>query len=231
MTMDREKHDGAAELRRRAEEAAREEHPPVQAEGVPNPDPGRTLQELRVHQIELEMQNAELLQIQEALEDEKARYYELYNLAPVGYCTLRDGLILEANATLAALLGVRREHLVWKALTMFIHGEAQDRYFLHTRRLFEAGGTQALDLRMVKMDRTPFWAHLVATVAPDSHAGHEPGSPSSPCCRLVLTDITERKQREEEAAIQGCTPLKSRDSTLRKSQHNCKMIRQGIHFD
>jgi hypothetical protein len=60
-------------------------------------DTERMLHELRVHQIELEMQNEELRQAQALLDTERARYFDLYDLAPVGYCTLSDaGLILQA---------------------------------------------------------------------------------------------------------------------------------------
>ena len=53
----------------------------------------RMLYELRLHKIELEMQNEEMVAAQ-------ARYLTLYDQAPVGYFTLSEqGLFLEANLT------------------------------------------------------------------------------------------------------------------------------------
>ncbi len=51
-----------------------------------------------MHQIELEMQNDELRRAQQELEASRVKYFDLYDLAPVGYFTVSEqGLILEAN--------------------------------------------------------------------------------------------------------------------------------------
>ena len=67
----------------------------------------RLLYELRVHQIELEMQNAELRRMQLALEAARDKYSDLYDFAPVGYFTVNEkGMIAAINLTGASMLGM-----------------------------------------------------------------------------------------------------------------------------
>jgi diguanylate cyclase (GGDEF)-like protein/PAS domain S-box-containing protein len=180
---------GAAALRKRAEEQVGPVEPVSLSEQTPETIQ-QMIHELRVHQIELEMQNEELRTAQVAIEESQARYFDLYDLAPVGYTTISDkGLILEANLTTTILLGVNRGTLVKLPLTRFIFKDDQCIYYLHRKKLLETGKPQGCELRLVKPDGTIFWAHLTGTVA---HA--EDGTP---VLRVVISDITERKQVEE----------------------------------
>lgn len=161
----------AAELRAQAEARA-----PVHA--------------IQVHSIELEMQSDELRRAQVELEVSRARYFDLYDLAPVGYCTLSEaGLIQQANLTTATLLGVTRTDLVQRSLSRFIQKEDADSLYLLRKKILATGAAQTCYLRMVRSDGTLFQALVAATAAQDEHG--------APTFRLVLSDITEHRQAEE----------------------------------
>ena len=182
----------AAKLHDRAEEIARgkttqtqEDIEVLSSEGL-----REKLHELRVHQIELEMQNEELRRSRSEINAARARYFDLYNLAPVGYFTISEkGLILEANMTAATLLGVARAALINQYFTLFIHKEDQDIYYLHRKKLFETREPQVCDLQMVKSDGTLFMANLTVTATQ--------GADNAFAYRIVINDITDRKRTEE----------------------------------
>ena len=152
----------------------------------------KVLHELRVHQIELEMQNEELRRIQTELETSRARYFDLYDLAPVGYVTIsEEGLILEANLTAATMLGVTRDELVKWPFSRFIHPEDQDSYYRLRTQLITTGEPHCCEaLRLLRKDAAPFWARYESVLAHDADG--------ATVCRVVISDITERKQAEEE---------------------------------
>ncbi len=123
---------------------------PALSESLSPDQVSKVVHELRVHQIELEMQNRELLRIQEELEVARSRYFDLYNLAPVGYLTLNDsGLIQEANLTLAGLLGVPRGELLSRSFSRYILPEDQDSYYLHSKRLLTTGEAVGCQVRLI----------------------------------------------------------------------------------
>jgi two-component system cell cycle sensor histidine kinase/response regulator CckA len=196
----------AVELRRQAEEIARGKAARTSKDrGEISPEEARqVLHELQVHQIELEMQNEELRTAQEELDSARARYFDLYDLAPVGYSTISEsGLILEANLTAATMLGMARGALVKQSFGRFILKEDQDIYYLHRKRLFETESPQKFELRMTGKDGTVLWVNLEAAIARDPVTS--PKGP--PVCRIVMSDITVRKRTEE--ALQNEQKLES----------------------
>ena len=183
-----DQHGGADKLRQRAEELARKKatQQPDCPEGVSPESMEQTLHELRVHQIELEMQNEELCKTQGELDAERERYFDLYDLAPVGYCTISaNGLITQANITAATLFGLARGALLKQPFSRFILRDDQDVYYLHRKQLDRPGQTHTVELRMLKHGGGCFWVRLDSSYLQNDNG--------QAVCRAVLTDISAMK--------------------------------------
>ncbi len=180
----------AARLRRLAEKKLKEKaagsDPADQSA-----DASRLLHELQVHRIELEMQNEELRRIQNELEVSWERYFDLYEMAPVGYLILNEkGDILEANLTASKMLGAVRSTIIKMPLIRFLH--PQDRGIFDQKRLqlIETGQSQSCEMRVKFGDVDSTWIRL------DGNA--ITGLKGEPLFRVVLSDITEQKQSEQD---------------------------------
>ena len=154
----------------------------------------KIIHELEVHQIELKMQNEELLAIQNELEKSKKRYFDLYDMAPIGYCTLNQECIIEeANLAISNLLAKQRDQLIKQSLCKFIFPEDQDIFYLYRKKIFTSQKQQDCEIRMIKEDKTIFWAHFTAIA--------EVNENKEPLFRLVINDISERKIFEEKLKL------------------------------
>lgn len=155
------------------------------------------LHELQVHQIELEMQNEELRESQVALDIVRARYFDLYDLAPIGYLMLNaHGTIQQANLTAANLLGMTRGALLKQPLSKLILKADQDIYYLSHQKLMESGDPQSFDLQVVTSDGVAFWTNLVITLANTINHDNDNSLNREQEIRVVLSDISARKQAE-----------------------------------
>jgi PAS domain S-box-containing protein len=187
--------DLPADLRRRAEEVL-EQQPEVLSKMQPD-DFQHLIHELQVHQIELELQNEELRRTQHELEASRDRYADLYDLAPIGYFTLSEkGLILEANLTGASMLGVERVSLIKRPLTQFINRQDQDTFYMCRKQLFETQAPQVCEIRLLRNDKSQFWARIEAIPAQSSAA-------DGIVCRATVSDVTEQlwAKQQIEAAL------------------------------
>lgn len=185
--MDHVSPSGFHELRRRAEIRITFE------DTEPTSDSSQTsreaLHELRIHQIELELQNEELRRAQAELEFSQSRYFDLYNLAPISYLTLdADGLIIEANLTAANHFGMLRSDLIGMPLSRFFASVDQDHYYYIRKALTDSGKPQSVELRLSQTSLEERWVSLEASLM------HRPGQDL--LSRVVMFDITARKAAE-----------------------------------
>jgi two-component system, sensor histidine kinase LadS len=146
----------------------------------------KLIHELRVHQVELEMQNEELRRTQIELDATRERYFELYDLAPMGYCTLSaTGQIIQANLTATALLGMVGDRLVGEPITRFIAYDDQDIFYLHSKRCAGSQKPHSCQLQMVRNDGTKFLAHMANTTITDENGTQK--------ILLAISDISNIK--------------------------------------
>jgi PAS domain S-box-containing protein len=154
-------------------------------------DTKRLLHELQVHQIELELQNAELQEARDKVETLLQTYTDLYDFAPIGYFSVdEEGLILEVNLTGAALLGLERSRLIRRRLQGFVDPPSRAAFLAFLKKIFSGPGKQICQLPLLNERSMPFWADLQAASAGSLRNKRE-------WCRLAISDVTALKQVEE----------------------------------
>ena len=176
----------SATLRARAEKALSEEtHEPASDEQAQR----ELVYELRVHQIELELQNDELRRAHHALQVSRDRYRDLYDRAPVGYVALDSGTVIrEANLTAAELVGVDRFALLSRPFASLLDREAADRLHVHIQRTLSSESIQSCEFPLRRPDGSLVDLHL-ESVAVESGPGR------LPACRSTLSEVRSRVLR------------------------------------
>ncbi|MBD2716194.1 PAS domain S-box protein [Microvirga sp. STR05] len=182
------------ELRNRAEECRRLA---VQCVGHKTPDGElRLAQEL--HQIERKMQAEELKLAQREAEYLRAQYDDLYDFAPVGYCTLRpDGTITQLNRRCSQLLSALHQHLLGRRFGAFMPMAERPRFADFLIRVFNSGQQETCELEIRCANNTRFFAQCIGQ-AMELPEGQPPTH-----CRVALLDITERRQVAELATSES----------------------------
>jgi PAS domain S-box-containing protein len=149
-----------SEMRRRAEEIA------LRRSDEEDSPQDRLIYELKVHQIELEMQNNELQESQQELQRSRHRYEILFDFAPVAYFVLNsEGGIVEANHAAAGLLQTERRFLDRKPFVVFLANEYHAAFFSHLKRIFEQGNRQTVDIQLNTRQGGLLWARLESPYA------------------------------------------------------------------
>jgi PAS domain S-box-containing protein len=177
----------SSELRQRAEVHLRK----VIEKAVPrldNKEVKALVNELQIHQIELEVQNIDLEQARLETEDSRDRYRDLFESAPVAYCSLdQDGRIREMNRATEALLAVDRQTVRGQPFAMFVADEDVLRFTLEYRAMLKLQGPHRSDFTL----RVGGVAKTVLIDACTITTGDE-----GPQVRLAVTDVSSLRQAE-----------------------------------
>jgi PAS domain S-box-containing protein len=181
---------GRAERRRLVTEATASDTDPSEVQ--------RLVQELQVHQIELEMQYEELLLAQVDAENSRKQYLDLYEFAPVGYCTLTaNGTVRQLNLRMCQLLGEAHQKLTGRRLALFVPMAERLEFSQFMARLWASPGQRlTCELPMTKADDTLFFAQIEGETVLEGLDESQP--PTS--CRLVVLDVTARRRAADELA-------------------------------
>jgi PAS domain S-box-containing protein len=174
-----------------------------------------------VHQVELEMQNAELRQTRDALEKALDRHSRFYDFAPVGFFTLDvKGTILNVNLTGANLVGVEHSRLVGQRFGLFVTDEARPVFNDCFGKVFTEQAKVSCEVAFQKDDKTQL--HMQFEGVADE-LGQE--------CYVALIDITERTHAKEalrlakEAAEQARYLENEAAETLRLAKEAAEELR------
>jgi two-component system cell cycle sensor histidine kinase/response regulator CckA len=143
--------------------------------------------ELLVHQVELEMQNEELRSAHQQLDVSQTRYFDLYDLAPIGYLTLNDKrLIQECNLFAAKMMGSNRNNLIKAPISQILLSADQNVFYEYLKKCVESNAPQHFEMRLIRAAGDVFWGLLQVIAMKDGEYW------------LTVTDISLNKQIEAE---------------------------------
>jgi len=149
------------------------------------------IHELRVHQIELEIQAEELRRAHLALEESRDTYLDLYDFAPLGYLTLNEkALITGVNLSGAAILGIERSRLLSAPFSKWMAEKDADQWHRYFMNILSHGGQQSCTLMLAPETGSPFPARLEGIRITDSSDG-------TPTVRVAISNISDIRQVED----------------------------------
>lgn len=147
------------------------------------------IRDLKMRQMELEIQNEKLKRENEKFSLLSRKYGDLFDLAPVGYLMLdNDGVITDANSNAAKLFGKESEALLNVPFFTLVAPEHRFPFRNYAKSLLDSEELQTIEITLKKPGGESLPVEL---------QGAALSGPEGPkCCRIIMTDITERKAAE-----------------------------------
>ena len=159
-------------------------------------DVQQLVNELQVHQIELEMQNEELRRAQMELQAARDRYVDLYDFSPAGHLTLdTHGKIVEANLEGSDAVGRGPERSDRRTADTIYWPEHQRAFHRHAQEALRTGLRQTCEVRIRKEGADDCYVHFESLALQDElrRTTH---------CRTAMLDISDRRRVEQELDTQ-----------------------------
>ncbi len=187
------------------------------------------IHDLRVHQVELELQNEELRATYAQLEQVKDDYQRLYDEAPVGYLSLDSaGQVRRCNGTFAEMAGTGAAGAVGRPLTDFLTVEDRDLFLGRYRAFFRHPEGKSIEVRLARggeESSRPLWVRLTGGREQQRDRQHEHASsagagpdPAPESLLVIVYDITEQKR----AAARADVLLREKELLLREVHHRVR---------
>jgi PAS domain S-box-containing protein len=214
----KEKDDGQ-DIRHKAAEIARHRKDLETTE-----DREKLLYELRIHQVELEMQNDELQKSEAELEQARRRLEMLFENAPVGYFVVNaEGLIQAANRHGAAMLEADQDRLAQKPFVVYLHREYHATFFQHVHTVFRQGNSQSAEMQIVTRSGRIVWGRFESVLNRRAGGGEE--------CFMTVSNITDRKKVEDDLIVakeEAVTADRAKGTFLANMSHEIRTPMNGI---
>ncbi len=182
------KYPSPEDLRRRAEDLVGDS--PIQPDYLPPTEIPRLIHELKVHQIELEMQNFELRRAQEDLLESRNLYAQLFHQAPVGYLVLdQHAMIREVNETFCRLVDQPSPRVRDKGFADFLVNADRRPFLSRFKALFQHAEGKTMEVGLLGPSQTSSrWVRLEAARILDGLRND---------LLLTVTDLSERRRAEQ----------------------------------
>lgn len=174
-----------------------------------NGDKDKLIEELNIHQIELEMQNKELQEAYIKIVEEQERYKNLFLNAPVGYFILnKTGNILELNFKAASMLGVSVEATKYTSIFPYLAEATKINFTRFFNKVYESDKDEFDEIIFVDNDNNLTYGSLIAETYYDHNYNER-------LVRCTVVDKTKTKQYQNELKLQKeLNESQSRWSTL-----------------
>jgi PAS domain S-box-containing protein len=194
--------------------------------------------ELEKKQIEMKLQNEALRLAQTETEESRKKYFKLYDLAPIGYCTINvKGSILEINLIGSKLLGNEFNKLIDLNLKGFVARESHSTLKEFLGNVFENKEHSGCEVKLKPTSGKSVYVYLKGAMIDENQK-----------CLLSMTDITELK-KAQMALIESeelyhsllktspdgiiITDLEGKiieASDIAEELAGCKTVIEGMHF-